>query len=184
MVTKDEQAILLRVAHDAIAYGLSHNHEMHVDPKKYEGSLQEERASFVTLHLQGELRGCIGILTAYQPLVVDIAHNAHAAAFADPRFAPLTAAEFGEIETHISILNPAEEINFSSEEELISQLRPHVDGLILSDGRARGTFLPSVWEQLPKPRDFLAHLKLKAGLPASYWSDTINIKRYTTTAFP
>lgn len=183
MISKHGQAVLLRVAHDAIAYGLTHEREIQIDVKNYEGELQELRASFVTLKLYGQLRGCIGTLEAYQPLVLDIAHNAHAAAFADPRFAPLTAAEFKDLEIHISILNPAEEMQFNSEEELIAQLRPNVDGLILSDGRARGTFLPSVWEQLPEPREFLAHLKLKAGLPARYWSNTIKIKRYTTTAF-
>ncbi len=183
MITKDAQAVLLQVAHEAIAYGLTNGHEMQIDLNKHEPALQEQRASFVTLHLHGELRGCIGTLEAYQPLIIDIAHNAYAAAFSDLRFSPLTATEFKNIEIDISILNPAEEIKFNSEKDLIAQLRPNIDGLILSDGRTRATFLPSVWEQLPTPNDFLAHLKLKAGLPANYWSDTINIKRYTTTTF-
>ena len=75
-------------------------------------------------------------------------------------------------------------MSFSSEAELIAQLRPNIDGLILNDSAAWGTFLPSVWEQLPEPRDFLTQLKRKAGLPAHYWSDTLKVKRYTTTAFP
>ncbi len=183
MITKDEQTILLQVAHDAVAYGQAHGREIQINVQRYESALREQCASFVTLHLHGELRGCIGTLEAYQPLVIDIAHNAYAAAFTDPRFAPLTATEFKNIQIHISILNPAEQMSFNSEKNLIAQLRPNVDGLILSDGPARATFLPSVWKQLPEPRDFLTHLKLKAGLPAHYWSNTIKVKRYTTTMF-
>ncbi len=183
MITKDAQAVLLQVAHEAIAYGLAHGREMQIDVQRYESALREQRASFVTLHLHGELRGCIGTLETYQPLVIDIAHNAYAAAFTDPRFTPLTATEFKNIQIHISILNPAEEISFNSEKDLIAQLRPNVDGLILSDGPARATFLPSVWEQLPEPYDFIAHLKIKAGLPENYWSGTLKVKRYTTTMF-
>lgn len=183
MITKDAQAVLLQVAHEAIAYGLTNGREMRIDLNKYEPKLQEQRASFVTLHLHNELRGCIGTLEAYQPLIINIAHNAYAAAFSDPRFSPLTESEFKNIEIDIAILNPAEEIKFNSEKELLAQLRPNIDGLILSDGPARSTFLPSVWEQLPEPHDFITHLKLKAGLPAHYWSDTIKMKRYTTTTF-
>ena len=184
MVTKAAQSILLKVANNAIAYGLANGCEMRVDVNEFETELQEQRASFVTLELHGELRGCIGSLEAYRPLAQDVAHNAYAAAFCDPRFAPLTAVEFRDLEIHISILNPAEEMAFTSEEDLIAQLRPGIDGLILSDGLARGTFLPGVWASLPDPREFLAHLKLKAGLPAHYWSERLKVKRYTTTMFP
>ena len=183
-LSKEAESVLLQVAREAIAHMLTYGCRMHVDLDKYASELHEKRATFVTLHLYQELRGCVGSLEAYQPLATDVAYNAYAAAFCDPRFSALTEDEFKDVEIHITILNPAEEISFKSEEDLLSQLRPHVDGLILSDGDRRGTFLPAVWESLPEPREFLKHLKLKAGLPVNYWSDTLRVKRYTATAFP
>ncbi|HDL77837.1 MAG TPA: AmmeMemoRadiSam system protein A, partial [Lentisphaerae bacterium] len=97
----------------------------------------------------------------------------------DPRFPPLTASELPELDLHISILSPLQPMSFSSETELLRQLRPGVDGILLADGVHQGTFLPSVWESLPDPELFLKHLKMKAGLPPDYWSDTIRAWRYT-----
>ena len=133
----------------------------------------------MTLHLHGNLRGCIGSLEAFRPLLIDVAENAYAAAFEDPRFDPLSVEEFGELEISISILSPSEPITFSSEEDLLQKIRPGIDGLILIEGRRRSTFLPAVWEDLPNPKDFLAHLKLKAGLPVDYWSNSLQVRRYT-----
>ena len=141
------------------------------------------RASFVTLHRQGELRGCIGHLEGVQPLVVDVAENAFAAAFRDPRFPPLAEPELAGLALHISVLTPATELEFESEQDLVAQLRPGIDGLILQEGAARGTFLPSVWESLPDPHQFLAQLKRKAGLPSDHWSERIRVFRYETEAF-
>jgi AmmeMemoRadiSam system protein A len=124
------------------------------------------------------------MLEACRPLAEDVAENACAAAFEDPRFEPLTKKEFEKLEIHISVLSPPEELIFSSKENLLSQIRPGTDGLILQDGFRRGTFLPSVWEELPSKELFLAHLKQKAGLPADYWSDTLRVFRYTTEYFP
>ena len=87
--------------------------------------------------------------------------------------------EYGQLHYHISVLNPAEPIQFSDEQDLLRQLRPGVDGLILEDGKFRGTFLPSVWESLAEPVSFLQHLKQKAGLSANYWSDSLQVQRYT-----
>ena len=137
----------------------------------------------VTLERRGQLRGCIGMLEAVRPLVRDIAENAFAAAFRDPRFPPLTIDELADLELHISILSPAEAVHFKSEQDLIEQLKPGIDGLILREGYRRGTFLPSVWEQLPDASQFLRHLKQKAGLPADYWSDSLKIFRYSTEMF-
>jgi AmmeMemoRadiSam system protein A len=109
---------------------------------------------------------------------------AHAAAYRDPRFLPLTAAEFDEVDLHISVLSRPEPLSFSSEDELLRQLRPGIDGLILAERYSRGTFLPSVWEQLPEPREFLARLKQKAGLGPAYWSDAIRVERYTAESIP
>lgn len=150
----------------------------------YPASLRAPRASFVTLHVDAQLHGCIGTLAARRPLVEDVAHNARAAAFADARFPALTAAEFERLDIHISVLGIPEPMQFDSEESLLRQLRPQVDGLILEEGSHRGTFLPSVWEQLPAARDFLCHLKRKAGLPADYWSRDLRVRRYTVESIP
>lgn len=135
-------------------------------------------AVFVTLTRQGDLRGCIGSLEARRPLAEDVAANARAAAFGDPRFAPLTADELAEIRIEVSLLTPAQALSFSSEADAIAQLRPRVDGVILEVGRQRGTFLPQVWESLPDTRQFLRELKRKAGLPADFWSNEVKLSRY------
>ena len=182
----DEQAreTLLRIAGDSLRHGLKHGCALPVDAGAYSADLQARRASFVTLQRHGDLRGCIGHLEATQPLVKDVAENAFAAAFRDPRFPPLTEDELEGLETHISVLTPARPITFSSEQDLIAQLRPGRDGLILKDGLNQGTFLPSVWESLPDPAEFFRHLKLKAGLPPSHWSDSLEVYRYETESFP
>lgn len=177
--SNDEKKTLLQIARDAISFGLKNNIEMKINTSDYSKNLQQDRASFVTLHLNHQLRGCIGSLQAYQPLIQDVAHNAYAAAFLDPRFLPLTSTEFSKLSYHISVLNAPEPMTFISEEDLIRQLRPGIDGLILTDGFHKGTFLPSVWEELPDPSLFMKHLKQKAGLSPNYWSDSIKIERYT-----
>jgi len=178
-----EQAALLQVALASIQSGLDTGSPLQVQPDAYPPALSAMRASFVTLKRNGDLRGCIGSLTPVTSLVEDVAHNAFAAAFRDPRFLALTAAELQGLEIAISVLGPSEPIDFSSEQDLLGKLRPGIDGLVLQDGRHRGTFLPAVWESLPKPVDFLDHLKQKAGLPADYWSDTLEVQRYTTVSF-
>ncbi len=184
MHTENEKQLLLKLASDSIAYGLQNHKIMPININEYPENLREPGASFVTLQINKQLRGCIGSLQAYQPLIKDITHNAYAAAFSDPRFQPLTQEEFSNIDIHISILSKPEPMQFTSEQDLINQLRPGIDGLILSDNGHRGTFLPSVWKSLPDPRLFLDHLKLKAGLPHDYWSDTITVQRYTVESIP
>ncbi|HEX22747.1 MAG TPA: AmmeMemoRadiSam system protein A [Chromatiales bacterium] len=180
---EEECSLLHKVARASIEHGIETGRPLTVDIARYPHPLREPRATFVTLNEHGQLRGCIGSLEAVRPLVEDVAHNAYAAAFSDPRFPPLQASELADLDVHISVLSPATPMQFHSEEDLIRQLRPGVDGLILEDGYHRGTFLPAVWESLPDPHDFLQHLKLKAGLPADYWSDTIRVSRYTTESF-
>ena len=174
-----EQETLLSLASTAIEQGLA-GKTSQPRQDKYGGALAEQGASFVTLKCDGRLRGCIGTLEAFQPLVLDVTDNAWSAAFSDRRFSPLTASEFSRIEIHISVLTPASPVTFKSEQNLIEQLQPEIDGVILSLGRQRCTFLPSVWETLPDPGEFLRHLKQKAGLPADFWSDEIQIHRYRT----
>lgn len=178
-----QRATLLKIAARSIAHGLERNRPLEVDPADYPEPLREPRATFVTLELGRRLRGCIGVLEAVRPLVEDVAMHAFAAAFEDPRFAPLRPAEYPDLTLKISVLSPSEPMPFNSEADLLGQIRPGVDGLILRDRGHRGTFLPSVWEQLPDPREFLDHLKLKAGLPPGHWSDSIQILRYTTESF-
>lgn len=177
-LTEQQQQTLLKIAKDSIGYGLAHGKALVVTPKDYPAELQEIRATFVTLEIGGQLRGCIGMLEEVQPLVVDIANNAFLAAFKDYRFSPVSEAEYPKLEIHLSILSPSEPIIFTSEQDLIAQLRPHEDGLIMQEGGRRGTFLPSVWNSLPEPHQFLQQLKLKTGLPSHYWSDTLQVSRY------
>lgn len=140
--------------------------------------LRADGAAFVTLKRQGALRGCIGSVMAHRALGLDVVENAWRAAFRDPRFAPLTAAEVAGLEVSVSVLTPSWTLEVADEADLLAQMRPGVDGLILSVGRHRGLFLPAVWEQLPKPEDFLAHLKIKAGLPPGYWSPDLTVERF------
>ena len=177
---KQSKQLLLSLARESIIHGLEHHQPLPIKPAEYPKVLQQAGASFVTLEKQNRLRGCIGTLEAYRPLVVDIAENAFAAAFRDPRFTPLQTDELSGLQIHISLLTPPEPFPIKDEAELLRQLRPAVDGLILQDGHHRATFLPSVWESLPTPQQFVAQLKLKAGLPVDYWSDTLRFERYQT----
>lgn len=179
-----DREILLDLAETSIRYGLQHGRPVPVDPAAYAAPLQQQRASFVTLLKQGKLRGCIGHLEASQPVVSDIAANAYAAAFEDPRFPPVTESELPLLDIHISLLTPAQPLSFDSEAALINLLQPGKDGLILEEGHHRGTFLPSVWAQLPDPKAFVTQLKIKAGLPAHHWSENIRVSRYRTESFP
>lgn len=141
--------------------------------------LQAPGACFVTLTQQGELRGCIGSLEAHRTLLADVKANALAAAFRDPRFAPLAAHELDRTEVEISLLSPMQALTFGSEAEALAQLHPGIDGLVFEFGARRSTFLPQVWEQLPDIHDFMAQLKRKAGLPASFWHSEVRLQRYT-----
>lgn len=143
--------------------------------------LHRPGATFVTLTQHGQLRGCIGSLEAWRPLLTDIQENACAAAFRDPRFKPLEENELLKTRVEVSLLTPAESMLFRDENDALAQLRPHLDGVIFTAGRHRSTFLPQVWEQLPEPAEFMAHLKQKAGLPASYWGPEVKLERYTVS---
>ena len=140
--------------------------------------LEKPGATFVTLTQNGALRGCIGSLQAHRVLDQDVRANAVAAAFRDPRFAPLTVEELPRTRVEVSLLTAPVPMRFTDEADALRQLRPHVDGIIFSIGNHRSTFLPQVWEQLPAPAQFMAHLKQKAGLPADYWSAEVELQRY------
>ena len=141
-------------------------------------ALANPAATFVTLTQDGDLRGCIGSLEAHRPLAQDVAENAVAAAFRDPRFAPLSEDELDRTRVEVSLLEAPEAIDFKDEADALAQLRPGLDGLILTHGNRCATFLPQVWESLPEPQRFMSQLKLKAGLPAYFWDDDIGLARY------
>ena len=176
----DHQKILLQIAKESIAHGLAASLPLPVDLKTLPQELSETRATFITLFMGENLRGCIGTLNAYQPLAQDVSEHAFAAAFRDPRFPPVTEKEKTELKIKISLLNPSEPMIFHSEEDLLNQLRPGIDGVVLAWGQHRGTFLPSVWDDVPDKKEFLAHLKIKARLAPDFWSDQIKAWRYTT----
>jgi AmmeMemoRadiSam system protein A len=177
MMQQVQGEILLAVARNAIARQLGERGISYDTPSW----LHEPGASFVTLTQHGELRGCIGSLEPHRSLEQDVCANAVAAALHDPRFPPLQAQELSRTRIEVSLLSAATDMQFDSEQHVLEQLRPGVDGVVLQYGGARGTFLPQVWESLPQPADFLAHLKRKAGLPAGFWHEDIRLSRYTVS---
>lgn len=175
----DKGKILLPIARAAIA------HALHLPLSADESAdwLLEHGACFVTLTLHGALRGCIGSLQAHRTLLADVKGNAVSAAFHDPRFLPLTAKEFADTRIEISLLTAPMAMEFHNEADALSQLKPGMDGVIFEFAGFRSTFLPQVWEQLPDPHVFMAHLKRKAGLSADFWDDQIRLSRYSVSKF-
>ncbi|ADE16627.1 AMMECR1 domain protein [Nitrosococcus halophilus Nc 4] len=179
LFSSEERQRLREIAHDSIRHGLERGEPLPIELDSYPPLIQRIGANFVTLTWENQLRGCVGTLDAYRPLVLDVAENAYASAFRDPRFPSLTADEFERLTITVSILTPPLLMTFENEQDLIFQLRPGVDGLVLEEGMLRGTFLPAVWEILPDPRLFLKELKRKIGLPPEHWSNSLRVLRYT-----
>jgi MEMO1 family protein len=171
---------LLQIARQSISAALGAGGKP-AAPVAEESWLRESRASFVTLTQGDELRGCVGALEAQRPLALDVAENARAAAFEDTRFKPLTPEEFGHTDIEVSLLSTPKRLLFEHHAELIARLRPGVDGIILEqDGEGkRATFLPQVWEGLPDPEQFIAHLKRKAGIAPDTDLRSCRVKRYS-----
>ena len=182
-LSAEDQQTCLQVARESIKHGLQHGTALKINSHNYSNYLQDDFSSFVTLHKNGTLRGCIGALEAYQPLINDIAEHAYSAAFQDPRFPALQENEYEQLDVEISVLGKPKRMVFENEEDLLQQIRPDVDGLILEFEYNRGTFLPSVWKQLPDKREFLDHLKVKAGLSQQWWDNAVKISRYETFSF-
>ena len=140
--------------------------------------------TFVTLTLNKQLRGCIGSLTSDEPIRTGVRRNAINAAFHDPRFAPLSAADFEKVKIEVSILSEPQRLNYRDSDDLVKKLRPGVDGVILRKDSASATFLPQVWEQLPETHDFLSHLCMKAGLAVDAWQNTrLDVSTYQVQHF-
>jgi MEMO1 family protein len=151
----------------SIEQGLNKGKAFEPNIEAFSDNLKKNYAVFITLKLNGQLRGCIGTTEAHTPLINAVAQYAYAAAFSDPRFKPLTEEEYKHVEISLSILTPAVAFPFKDEQDLLNKLRPDVDGLIISKGNAKATFLPVVWESLKKPAQFLNELKKKAGMSVS-----------------
>ena len=174
---------LLRIARGSIEHGLSHQEPLPVQCNGLPRALTELAATFTTLHFDGELRGCCGSLEAERPLAEDVARSAFQAAFRDPRFDPVSKDELDGIKLEVSVLSPLELLRVSDEADLLDQLMPGRDGLVIIAHGRRATFLPKVWETLPDWRQFVAALKIKCGLPDDYWSERLVFQRYRTTSY-
>jgi len=171
---------LLALARRAIDTSFNTNRQAHeIAPEALNlPRLSKPGATFVTLALNGKLRGCMGSVEASRPLKDDVVEHALAAAFRDPRFAPLTFQEWKQAKVEVSLLDEPQHIRFVNEEEILGALLPGRDGVILEHGSLRATFLPQVWETLPEPRQFIQQLKIKAGLSANFWDNRIKLARY------
>jgi AmmeMemoRadiSam system protein A len=171
----DAGRVLLPLARSAIAARLG------VTPALAEDAqwLKEHGACFITVRRDDKLRGCIGTLRPHRALAEDVRANAVAAAFRDPRFAPLNADELASISLEISLLSPLETMAFAGEPDALAQLRAGTDGVVFEYGHHSSTFLPQVWDDIREPAEFLAHLKYKAGLPPDFWDPTVRLSRYT-----
>ena len=175
---KTHGATLMKIAADSIEHGLAHGGPKKIDAADYAPQLQEKRACFITLKRGGRLRGCIGSTLAHRALAVDAAENGYGAAFRDPRFKGLKEDEIAGLELSVSVLSRPFAMTIADEADLLDQLRPGVDGLIIEDQGKRALFLPTVWEGLPRPDAFLHRLKLKAGFAADHWSETFRASRF------
>lgn len=176
-IAEDWRAVLATIARRAVV-AAAHREPFAPPPQWIAGRLAEPGASFVTLRAAGELRGCIGSITARRALGLDVAANGRAAALEDRRFAPLGAHELAQLAIELALLTAPEPLAVSSRRELLAVLTPDVDGLVLEEHGRRATFLPAVWEQLPDPEAFVRQLERKAGCAAGLWSPARRFYRY------
>ena len=165
----NDQKTLLQIARKSMELAVREDKKLPIQVKEFSQILQQDGASFVTLTINGRLRGCIGTLSAYQPLVLDVREHAILAALEDPRFPPVTERELAQIHIEVSRLTEPKPFPYQSPQDLLKGLRPGKDGVVLRLGHRSATYLPQVWEQIPDPADFLSELCLKMGAPADTW---------------
>jgi uncharacterized protein len=168
-LTIEERKKLLRLARQSLEAGVRHLPLPTLDLDTLSPALRAEGASFVTLTVHGDLRGCIGALEPYQALAEDVREHAVAAALEDYRFQQVQEKELSKIQIEVSRLSIPEKVEYKDAEDLIGKLRPGVDGVILRDGLRRATFLPQVWEKIPDTATFLGHLCYKMGAAPDTW---------------
>lgn len=183
-LTGEEGKHLVETARKTIQKALFHPKDTSDQDSLSSPKFQERRGTFVTLTLNGALRGCIGHILPQESLIEGVRVNAMNAAFRDPRFRPLSPNEFEKIKVEVSILTEPKPLPYTDANDLLAKLRPGTDGLIIRQGYHQATFLPQVWEQLPNKKDFLTHLCLKAGLAGDAWAyDTLEVHTYQVQAF-
>lgn len=180
MLNEQDEQQLINIAQTSIKYGLEFGEQLVIKNEEYSKELQKLRAVFITLKCDGNLRGCTGTLEPIMPLANAVAHSAYNSAFHDHRFPPVENEEFNDLNISISILSPKEEMRFVNQEDLLSQIRPRTDGLVVEYNGQRGTLLPSVWDDITNKQDFLNTVKQKAGFERDFWSDNMRVMRYTT----
>ena len=190
-LTPEEQKILLRLARESVERAVKGEELPLLDLAALPPRLREEGSSFVTLTLHGKLRGCIGSLEPYESLAEDVREHAAGAALKDPRFPPVSEDELSGLEIEISRLTRPIPLEYRDANDLLSRLRPHVDGVILrADAHHRATFLPQVWEKIPDPAEFLDNLCYKMGLEPDLWRRahfevlTYQVEEFHEGAFP
>ncbi|HEY0835473.1 MAG TPA: AmmeMemoRadiSam system protein B, partial [Azospirillum sp.] len=174
---------LLDCAHQSLRHAVERGRPPSVAVETFPMPLRALRKTFVTLEIDGALRGCIGTLQPINPLITDVVENTYKSAMQDPRFGPMTAAEVERVDITVSILSHSRPIAFTDEADLLARLRPDVDGLVIRDQGRGALFLPKVWDALPDPRAFLRNLKAKAGLAPDHESGTLQAFRFTAETF-
>ena len=183
-LTEEEGKHLVETARKTIQKALFNPKDRSEPDSPSSPKFQERRGTFVTLTINGALRGCIGHIIPQESLIEGVRVNAMNAAFRDPRFSPLSQNEFEKIRVEVSILTEPKPLPYTDANDLLAKLRPGTDGLILRRGYHQATFLPQVWEQLPNRKDFLTHLCLKAGLAGDAWAhDKLEVQTYQVQAF-
>ena len=178
--TEIQKQKLINLARQTITHELDMGIEPDISEFRDDDTFNQMLASFVTLKMDNQLRGCMGTVDAKQPLYLDVMHNSISAAFNDSRFGHLTVGELSRITLSISILTRPQRVAVGTEADLIQILEPGEDGLVLQEGIRRATFLPTVWDQVPSADMFLSQLKQKGGWPGDYWSSSMQVSRYHT----
>jgi hypothetical protein len=180
----EDQKTLLQIARNSMELAVREDKKLPIQVKEFSSFLQQDGASFVTLTLNGRLRGCIGTLKAYQPLVLDVREHAILAALEDPRFPPVRERDLALIHIEVSRLSEPKPFPYQSPQELLMGLQPGKDGVVLRLGHRSATYLPQVWEQIPDPADFLSELCLKMGAPADTWQkQPLEVSTYQVQEF-
>jgi AmmeMemoRadiSam system protein A len=184
-LTEEEGKYLLSVARETIEQRLFGREDDRAEAESpVSAKLSEKRGIFVTLTIEGRLRGCIGHIIPQESVMLGIRTNAVNAAFRDPRFRPMSAEEWEKVSIEISILTDPQTLDYENAQGLLQRLRPGVDGVIIKRGHHQATFLPQVWEQLPDKEGFLTHLCLKAGLDGAAWkTEKLEVSTYQVQAF-
>lgn len=183
-LSDDEKRALLNLARESIRNAVYGKNQPDAKLQEQSSALREPGAAFVTITKQGDLRGCIGTLEPYQPLIMDVIEHAAAAALHDFRFPPVGADEIADLELEISVLTRPERITYSSVEDLYRLIHPGRDGVVIREGARRATFLPQVWDQLTELPVFMGHLCRKMGVTADYWKRcTLEISLYQVIEF-